>query len=198
MSNNLLFVYGSMAEGMVHFEKIKDFISSVKPAFTKGTMLRLKVGFPAMVLEGQDKINGQLLEIKSSDMLWHILDGFYGYNTQDPSKSLYHREIVYVMVGDQMLQSWVYVLNKQKLPQTLNVIENGDWEACMRASPPLTEKLSEKQRNYILKLGSSSGREIVPIDMTLYRELMSLELIVDKGRRLALSKLGIELFKLLN
>ena len=37
--------------------------------------------------------------------------------------------------------------------------------------------------------------DIIPIDdLTLYRELMKLELIVDKGRRLALSSLGKEVY----
>lgn len=197
MNNKLLFVYGSMSEGMVHFGKIKDFIISARPAFTKGSVYRLKVGFPAMVLEGQDKINGQLLELKASDMLWHILDGFYGYNAQDPSKSLYLKEYIYVMSDNQMVQAFIYVLNKDRLPVQMQLIEGGDWNSAMKESPPITEKLTEKQRNYILRLGGSSGREIVPIDMGMYRELMSLELIVDKGRRLALSKLGLEIYRML-
>ncbi|MNS72308.1 hypothetical protein D3C72_1057130 [compost metagenome] len=61
--------------------------------------------------------------------------------------------------------------------------------------PALTAKLSDKQVTYIQKLGKSSGREIIPIDLTLYRELMNLELIVDKGRRLALSKFGQEVYR---
>lgn len=63
---------------------------------------------------------------------------------------------------------------------------------------PKIDKLSDRQKAYISKLGSCSGREIVPIDIDLYRELMKLEIIVDKGRRLALSKLGHEIFKSLN
>ncbi len=55
--------------------------------------------------------------------------------------------------------------------------------------------LTERQEAYIKKLGKSTGREIVPIDLPLYRELMNLELIVDKGRRLALSKLGHEVYR---
>lgn len=55
--------------------------------------------------------------------------------------------------------------------------------------------LTEKQASYIKRLNHTSGREIIPIDLNLYRELMKLELIVDKGRRLALSKLGKEVAK---
>jgi hypothetical protein len=68
----------------------------------------------------------------------------------------------------------------------------------MREEPVFTEKLSEKQKSYVQRLGAISGREIVPIDLGLYRELMNLELIVDKGRRLALSKLGQEVYRYLS
>lgn len=197
MNNKLLFVYGSLTEGMVHFGKIRDFIKSVRPAFAKGSVYRMKVGFPAMALDGQDTIRGQLLELEASDLMWHLLDGFFGFNSQDPSKSIFLKECIYIMVGDQMMQAWAYVLNKEKCNNQMQFIEGGDWEGAMKDIPPLTEKLTEKQRNYVLKLGGSSGREIVPIDLNLYRELLSLEIIVDKGRRLALSKLGVELYKML-
>lgn len=197
MNNKLLFVYGSLTEGMVHFGKIKDFIKSVRPAFAKGSVYRMKVGFPAMALDGQDTIRGQLLELEASDLMWHLLDGFFGFNSQDPSKSIFIKEYIYIMVGDQMMQACAYVLNKEKCSNQMQFIEGGDWECAMKELPPLTEKLTEKQRNYVLKLGGSSGREIIPIDMNLYRELLSLEIIVDKGRRLALSKLGVELYKML-
>ena len=59
----------------------------------------------------------------------------------------------------------------------------------------MISQLSEKQATYVKRLGKSTSREIVPIDLNLYRELMNLELIVDKGRRLALSKLGLEVYR---
>lgn len=62
----------------------------------------------------------------------------------------------------------------------------------------LSEQLTEKQRSYVVKLGKCSGRDIVPIDLNLYRELLKLELVVDKGRRLALTPLGQNVFKSLN
>lgn len=197
MNSQMLFIYGSMAEGMVHFDKIKDFIVSAVPAVAHGAIYRLKVGFPAMTLDGSDLIHGNLVEIKSSELLWHLLDSFYGYNPQDPSKSLYHREAVNVLANDKISVAWVYVLPKDQIPANAQLIVGGDWRNSLKEQPPLIEKLSDKQKNYILKLGASSGREIIPIDMVLYRELMGMELIVDKGRRLALSRLGQDLFRAL-
>ncbi len=51
-------------------------------------------------------------------------------------------------------------------------------------------ELSSRQASYVKKLGQISGRDILPIDLDLYRELMKLGLIIDKGRRLALTDLG--------
>jgi hypothetical protein len=99
--------------------------------------------------------------------------------------------------GGAETSAWVYVLNPEKLPPTAVKIVGGDWQASLVSQPVLTEKLTERQRNYILRLGASTGREIVPIDLPLYRELMNLEMIVDKGRRLALSKLGHEVYRYL-
>ena len=197
MNGQMLFTYGSMAEGMVHFERIKDFILSVTPAVAHGTIYRLKVGFPAMTLGGHDLVHGSLVELKPSELLWSLLDSFYGFNQQDPSKSLYVREAVNVLANTTMMPAWVYVLPADRIPANAQLIAGGDWQASMKEQPPLTEKLSEKQKNYVLKLGASSGREIIPIDMNLYRELMGMELIVDKGRRLALSRLGQELYRAL-
>ena len=49
----------------------------------------------------------------------------------------------------------------------------------------------------ILKLGASSGRDIVPINLDIYRDLLNKGLIVDKGRRLALTNLGFDVYKYL-
>ena len=77
-------------------------------------------------------------------------------------------------------------------------VMDGDLKKSLTDKPALTEHLTEKQRNYLLKLGKSSGRDILPIDLNMYRDLIKLELVVDKGRRLALTSLGQDVFKFLN
>jgi len=191
------FVYGSFCEGMVHFSKIQNFVESSVFARVKATAYRLKVGFPALVKGGGDLVPGQLVEMKGSELLIGLLDEFYGFNRMDPEKSLYTREEVdvYPEGSSISVKAWVYFLSPLKLPVNAAVINGGDWQRSLAEQPALTDKLTEKQTAYIQKLGKSSGREIVPIDLTLYRELMNLELIVDKGRRLALSRLGQEVFR---
>lgn len=197
MTTTRFFIYGSFSEGMIHFHKIQNFVESLAFARIKATAYRLKVGFPALVKGGGDLVPGQLVELKGSDLLKALLDEFYGHNPMDPEQSLYSREEVdvYVEGSSEPVRAWTYFLNSLKLPVNAAVIPGGDWKRSIEEQPALTSKLTEKQMTYIQRLGRSTGREIVPIDLTLYRELMNLELIVDKGRRLALSKLGQEVFR---
>jgi gamma-glutamylcyclotransferase (GGCT)/AIG2-like uncharacterized protein YtfP len=198
MTESKFFVYGSLTEGLVHFDRIKDFVIDKVEATIVGSVYRLKVGYPVFVEQGSDCIAGQLLTIKTSDLMFNLLDVFHGVMPENPAKSLYFRKLIQVNLGQEMADAWVYVLNPLKLALDAVYIKSGDWKSDLKSEPCLPEKLTEKQRNYVLRLGSSSGREIVPIDLGLYRELMNLELIVDKGRRLALSKLGTEVYKYLS
>lgn len=199
MTSTRFFVYGSLCEGMVHFSKISNFIETSVFARTKASAYRLKAGLPALVKEGTDLVAGQLVELKNSDLLISLLDEFFGFNRQAPDTGLFVREQIEVFPegGSQGIKAWAYFMNPLRMPVTATPIPNGDWQRSLQEKPSLLSLLTEKQKTYITKLGRSIGREIVPIDLGLYRELMSLELIVDKGRRLALSKLGQEVYKFL-
>jgi len=198
MTEMKFFVYGSMSEGLVHFHKIQNLIKESTSAQIMGTAYRLKVGYPVVLNQGNDVVSGQLVELNPSEFLMNLLDQFHGVDHFEPNKSLHFRLEKTVRLEDgNETSAWVYVLNPEKLPPTATKILGGDWKASLQTQPVLTEKLTERQRNYIMRLGSSTGREIVPIDLPLYRELMNLEMIVDKGRRLALSKLGHEVYRYL-
>ncbi len=195
-----VFAYGSIYEGMIHFDRIAAFVDTHKPGWIQGTAYRLKVGYPVVVNQGEDLIPGQILELKTSEILLAMLDEFFGYNPMFPDKSLYLRQEATAAIdgGAASETVWAYYLNPKKLPTTAIVIAGGNWMLDMKTLPLFTEKLNPRQRAYIQKLGAATGRDIIPInDMALYRELMGLELIVDKGRRLALSKLGQEVYRYL-
>jgi hypothetical protein len=85
------------------------------------------------------------------------------------------------------VKAWVYTLLPYRLPKTAKLIEGGDWRRSLEEFPALPMRLTERQKAYIRRLAQCSGRDIVPIDMALYRELLHLDLVVDKGRRLALT-----------
>lgn len=197
MTTTRFFVYGSLSEGMIHFSKIQNFVESLSFARIKATAYRLKVGYPVLTKGGSDLVPGQLVELKSSELLLSLLDEFYGHSRYDSDKSLCSREEVdvYTEGSSEPVKAWAYFLSPLKLPVNASLIQGGDWKRSIEEQPVLTSKLTERQATYIQRLGRTTGREIVPIDLTLYRELMNLELIVDKGRRLALSKLGQEVYR---
>jgi gamma-glutamylcyclotransferase (GGCT)/AIG2-like uncharacterized protein YtfP len=192
-----MFVYGSMSDGMVHFQKIRNFIVDQEKASVQGKAYRLKAGFPVLMEQGESHVPGFLITIKSSDLLTQLLDQFHGVS-DDPKKALHFKKQVEVWsAGGQKQKAWVYFLNPAKLPATAVLIEDGDWIRDMAENQTLISQLTERQIAYIKRLGQSVGREIIPIDLPLYRELMNLEMVVDKGRRLALSKTGNEVFRYL-
>lgn len=209
MTTMRFFVIGSWTEGMFHFQKLKPFIVSCQPATLRALVYRLPIGFPVLVAQNNstsidaglnadqpDEIIGQLVELKYDETLLALMDSLHGVRLTDPSKGLHQRLTVKVTKssGDQD-EAQVYFFNSQKLKSNAHRIVGGVWQEYLTLNPPLTERLTEKQKIYVLKLGSIKGRDIVPInDLTLYRELMKLELIVDKGRRLALSSLGKEVY----
>jgi len=194
-----IFVCGSLAQGMIHNQKFFKNAQFISHGYAKGTVYRLEVGYPVFVNVGENFIPGEIFEIEMSDILIALLDEFHGYSTLHPEKSLYIRSEIEVITGDSGSEHVsCYALNPAKLPKTAKKIESGNWQEDFEVNPPLTEKLSGREKEYVRKLGQSSGRDIVPIQLDLYRQLMNLGLIVDKGRRLALSKLGQEVLRFLD
>lgn len=196
IKHDKLFVCGAFCRGMVNFKKIENFILDARPARVKGSVLRLPVGYPAMVEEGDDVIEGELLTLKPSEVLLAMLDEFHGFSPMQTDKNLHFKQSVEVELGPgETVMAHRYVINPSKMPKGTVLIQGGDWKSSLSQVAPLPERLTDVQIEYVNKLGSSKGREIVPIKLDLYRQLMSLELIVDKGRRLALSKLGKDVYK---
>ncbi len=191
------FVYGSYCSGFCQFKKISVYAKNYQPAQILGTAYLDQFGYPLVFSDGADQIQGELAELELDQTQLAFLDEMMGFNPLDLQQSLYLRTEVQVTTAESNGEkAWAYFAN----PGQWNVagaqkIENGDWKKTLMNSPALPEVLSEKQKSYILKLGASASRDVVRIDLNLYRELMSLELIIDKGRRLALTKKGQEVYR---
>lgn len=196
MTTMRFFMIGSWTEGMVHFQKLAPYVLSFEKAYIYATVYRLPIGFPVLVHQESQKVYGQLIEIKVENTLLALMDTLHGVHPSDASKGLHIRTEVTVNKNTGLSElAQVYFFNPKKLTSKAVLLDQGDWKESLAEQPPLPQTLTEKQRNYILKLGAAKGRDIVPIqDLSLYRELMKLELIVDKGRRLALSNLGKEVY----
>lgn len=181
---------------MIHHHKFLKDAAFVSDAIVKGSVYRLEVGYHAYVNAGDSYVPGEVYEFEISDILQALLDEFHGYSAMQPEKSLYLRkEVPLITSDDEPVLVSVYSLNPLKLPKTATLVQTGNWKDDFLSNPPLTTRLTDKQKEYVKKLGQSTGREIVPIQLDIYRQLMNLGLIVDKGRRLALSKLGKEVLR---
>ncbi len=188
------FCYGPFAKGQSHYKKLINLIHSEKRAFARGKVYRLKCGMPAFIATSDgDLVDGQFLELKVSSSFWPIFDEIMGYDPQRPDKGLFQRSHVPLKVGDFSTQlAWTYTLNPKKITKTMPLVPQNDWQNYFKKNRTVLDLLDERHREYICRLARSRSREIVPIKMDLYRELINLELIVDKGRRLALTPMGKE------
>ncbi len=205
MTTMSFFMIGSWTEGMFHFQKIQPYVRSVSPGQIHARIYRLPVGYPVILEHNEDSatnefqpIDGQILEVSVDETLLALLDSFHGVHPTDSTKSLFYRKKL-TAVNSAMQELDVYLMNPTKLPKNSVEISGLCWRKSLLESPPLPMTLSEKQKDIVRQLGNVKGRDVVLVkDLTLYRDLMKLELIVDKGRRLALSPLGKDVFKYLS
>ena len=198
METDKLFVIGSFCKGSEHYKLISEFVTECKQVFVLGSAYRLKVGYPVFVNRGLDQVPGCELQLEKPELSFQVLDEFLGYNAKVPEKSIHVKTKVLAKTpAGQETECLTYAYNFAKLPKTAHLIERGDWGSSLERYPVVNRQLTERQKEYIRKLGASKGREIVPIKLDLYRELLNLDIVVDKGRRLALSPLGKEVYQFL-
>ncbi len=184
------FLYGVYSEGQPCHERFKNFIIKSQPAFVKASLYQLLSGLQMIVGEGDHTIHGQLVELDLPESSQVTFDAINGYYADFKEKAIIWRETLLVQTEQGHVPAEVYTLNPTKKDQFRQVVPS---EVPKEVSDSqLFEKLTERHKTYICKLAKAKGREIVPVDLALYRELMGLELIVDKGRRLALTPLGQE------
>lgn len=161
-----LFVYGSLYEGMVHFEKIRQYIVSKAPAVAHGQAYRLPSGYPVFLSPCEsvgsdlDKVCGELVEIEAPELVLQLLNEFHGVSLLAPEKSLFFKEPIKVQTGCGAIHdSYVYAMNRQKLPKGSLRIPMGDWVSDLLREPALPQSLTEKQSNYIKRLSNSTVGE---------------------------------------
>lgn len=194
-----LFIYGPWCKGGVQHRLIEPYVESLEEGYILGRCLRLDIGYPVFVNEGGDPIPGQIVTLRGPDLLWRLLEEFHGVHPTQPEMSLFQRVTreAHMLYSGETRQAEVFAVNPAKINPAWSQVPKGEWRDVLRESPALPEVMTERQKSYVKRLGRSTGREIIPIDLDLYRELMKLQLIVDKGRRLALSPLGREVLRYL-
>lgn len=183
-----LFLYGPWAVGGAQYSLLKEYICSIQPAYILGQALCTEVGYPVLVLDGSDRIPGEKAMLRGPEILTRILDSM-----SNPFERV--SQDVFDEAGQSLGQTQVYAVPKERRLPTWTVMTGGDWRVHMQNEKPLPERLTERQKDYLKRLGASSGRDIVPINLDLYQQLVKLGVVVDKGRRLALSSLGREVLR---
>lgn len=191
-----LFIYGSLCEGMIHHGILRDSIVSCEPAKIKGSVYRLDVGYPVYLTDGDDCVKGYVVSLRPSEILASILDEFHGVNLRQPNRSIYERETAQALVGQSQLEVEVYALRAKKLPKNAVLIEEGNWEIDFQSQEPLSSRFDEDEITYIDKIGKTTGREVIPYT-AMTRQLEKKGIVIDKGRRPALTPYGKEVFKYL-
>ncbi len=189
------FVYGIYDENQKCHQRFKDFIVSKQKAHVKGSIHLLSSGMGLLDPAGDDLISGHLIEIEAPESYLAILDALCGFDPLSIKKSFVLRSQVLAFVAEAPpVSTMAYCLNTEQKLSDLRILRGADLENYLNhKTEGLIDKITERQKAYIQKLAQAKGREIVPVDLALYRELISLELIVDKGRRMALSRRGTEL-----
>lgn len=185
-----LFLYGPWAKGGTQFPLLKEYICSIQPAYILGQALCTEIGYPVLVLQGSDHVHGERAVLQGPELLTRILDGM-----SNPFERV--SQEVFDHLGQSLGSTQVYVVPPERRMASWTVMAGGDWRIHMQNEKPLPERLTERQKDYLRRLGASSGRDIVPINLELYQQLVKLGVVVDKGRRLALSSLGKEVLRYL-
>jgi gamma-glutamylcyclotransferase (GGCT)/AIG2-like uncharacterized protein YtfP len=122
----LLFVYGTLRRGSDHANAARLAAESewLGTATLVGTLFRV-TWHPALVLEGDDVVTGDLLRLTDPAASLPWLDSFESCGPDDPPPHDYRREIASVMTASGAVDAMVYVWN---LPTGgLERMPDGDW-----------------------------------------------------------------------
>ena len=70
-----LFAYGSLSDGQIHFPRISSLVEAREPALVRGSMIRLRCGFPALHLcEAEAQwVEGELLHLETPEVFWFFV-----------------------------------------------------------------------------------------------------------------------------
>lgn len=190
-----LFVFGDLGPGLVQTEKFVRNgakILSRRPVTITSGVVRLASGM-VVAIEGGSAVSGDQLEISAPQAAWSIFEEWHGVSHLVPDQGLC-RPIKKTAETDDgsSTEVIVYEFSLDRLPPSALHVVDGKWREVINQRPGLVQILTPRQKEYIRKLANCSGRDVVPIDLNLYREFLRLEVAVDKGRRLALTTLGQE------
>ena len=130
-----VFVYGTLKPGGVNYDRYcRGLVESQTPAYIRGILYDLPVGYPAAI-EASDRIRGVLLTFKDPNAL-NNLDVLEDYQPQREDRlNLYYRRMVNVYSLDNVLlgETWVYFMNPEKVRELGGtLLDSGWWETALK------------------------------------------------------------------
>jgi len=128
IQTDLLFVYGTLRRGSAHDNAHRLARESIwlGTGTLAGRLYRVS-WHPALVLDGEDTVTGDLLRLTDPVASLPWLDAFESCGPDDPPPHDYRREIASVMTAGGAVEAMVYAWN---LPlDGLERIPSGDWLA---------------------------------------------------------------------
>ena len=126
-----VFVYGTVMPGGKYYDYIfSDSLPSFQEAKVRGKLYDLNVGYPGLLLGGENWVFGFLLSFEDENILKKLdmLEGFDETNLIAANE--YDRTItsVFDLKEDFISQAWVYFMNENQLSRfDYSVLESGVW-----------------------------------------------------------------------
>lgn len=113
-----LFVYGTLRSG----EPQSSLLGNLgrRPAWIKGVLYALPAGYPAVVVGGDNRVQGELVDAPDERLL-ALLDRYEGV-----SEGLYTRVSCEIHLGLRAARGWVYVMDLARA-RTGRIVPDGRW-----------------------------------------------------------------------
>ena len=127
-----VFVYGTVMPGGKYHDYIcRSTVSSFQKAKVKGKLYDLKVGYPGILLGGENWVRGYLLIFKNKYVLkkLDILEGFDEKNIQEANEYSRTRISIFDLKEKFIGKAWVYFMKKEQLSRfDYSFIASGEWK----------------------------------------------------------------------
>jgi len=133
-----VFVYGTLKPGESNYACCAPWVAAIAPAWTRGELYALPLGYPALV-PGDRWVAGVLLELTNSEVLAQ-LDALEEYDpARSPAENEYERRWTPIVAasGASLGAAWAYWMERERaIAAGGRWLPAGYWSGRLPASPP--------------------------------------------------------------
>jgi gamma-glutamylcyclotransferase (GGCT)/AIG2-like uncharacterized protein YtfP len=131
-------VYGTLMREMDNHHLIAPYTKTVTPGWVSGGQLyHLEYGYPALILNGDTAVQGEIVEITDMADALPVLDHLEGYHSEGCPTNLYDRIVCQAQTADgKMVEVYVYVWTHSEQLSTIGcLVADGCWRSFMARCP---------------------------------------------------------------